>query len=66
MGWNLPLIPQTIDEAVWQILEGKRATEMDVVEAVTMKQDTESATVTDAAIKRWMQSTVKEHQFESA
>lgn len=62
----VPLIPQTIDEAVWQILEGKRATEMDVVEAVTMKQDTESATVTDAAIKRWMQSTVKEHQFESA
>ncbi|MBY6345202.1 DEAD/DEAH box helicase [Providencia rettgeri] len=51
----VPLIPGTIDEAVWKILEGKRETEIDVVEAVTMTQANEAAAITNAALQRWMQ-----------
>lgn len=51
----VPLIPDTIDEAVWKILEGKRETEMDVVEAVTVRQGSEEAAkVTREALQRWM------------
>lgn len=51
----VPLIPGTIDEAVWKILEGKRETEMDVVEAVTVRQGSdEAAKVTREALQRWM------------
>lgn len=54
----VPLIPNTIDEAVWKILEGKRETEMDVVEAVTVRQgnEEEACKITEVALKRWMQS----------
>ena len=57
----VPLIPQTIDEAVWQILENKRTTEMDVVEAVTENQHTESSAINEQALKRWMASTNQGH-----
>nr|WP_276607173.1 C-terminal helicase domain-containing protein [Alcaligenes faecalis] len=41
----VPLIPDTIDEAVWKILEGKRETEIDVVEAVTTLQTSDAAVI---------------------
>ncbi|MCM2560507.1 DEAD/DEAH box helicase [Alcaligenes faecalis] len=52
----VPLIPDTIDEAVWKILEGKRETEIDVVEAVTMMQASEAATITNVSLERWINS----------
>lgn len=57
------LISDTIDEAVWKILEGKRETEIDVVEAGTMTQANEAAVITDSSLKRWMhgESAALEH-----
>lgn len=50
----VPLIPDTIDEAVWKILEGKRETEIDVVEAVTIVKTNEAATITNASLQSWI------------
>lgn len=61
----VPLIPKTIDEAVWKILENKRETEMDVVEAVTVKQSSEPYSVTSQSLKQWMASTARENHLES-
>mgnify|MGYP003418044142 FL=1 len=57
----VPLIPQTIDEAVWQILENKRETEMDVIEAVTMQQNAEPTAITSQTLKQWMVSAAQVH-----
>lgn len=62
----VPLIPDTIDEAVWKILENKRETEMDVVEAVTMKQCEESAAITNHALKQWMGATACKEMLHGA
>ncbi len=51
----VPLIPGTIDEAVWRILEGKRETEIDVVEAATMTHTNRAVAITNAVLEKWMQ-----------
>ena len=53
----VPLIPGTIDEAVWKILQSKRETELDVVEAVTQSQPEDRAGVSEQVLAQWMQAT---------
>ncbi|MFA1602665.1 helicase-related protein [Alcaligenes faecalis] len=48
----VPLIPGTIDEVVWKILEGKRETEIDVTEAVTTLQTNDAVVLTNTSLKR--------------
>ena len=58
----VPIILNTIDQAVWKILEGKRSTEMDVVEAVTTRPEgASSETLNPAALVDWMKVTAQAH-----
>ncbi|QIL73093.1 DEAD/DEAH box helicase [Diaphorobacter sp. HDW4B] len=50
----VPMIPNTIDEAVRQILEGKRETEMDVVEAVPQQSTSNTTVVNERSLKQWV------------
>lgn len=47
----VPIIPNTIDEAVWEILESKREKETDVVEAVTTKPTDK---IEHVSIEKWI------------